>query len=427
MDSSILRSFPLFACSIAFVGIACGGGTGSTERSYNPADCVRWAEPNPALCADGTWISGGTDERGCPLPPTCNKDTVASAQSALSVDRSDASGQDGNRARVRERVCEDGSQPVACFVTPCSVNECHAYPTATCVDNYCGGCNADFYLNGKKLTEDECSGTRCEDGSRPWACFVAPCSVTKCDAYPNAQCVDNYCGGCNADFYLNGEQLTKEQCTGAASAAHSATYTFASGYEGFTVGFADYPVGDEAFYELQHRHTKLPEDLGAGRSALLVAGNNHSDDLFMFLKRKIAGLAPNTDYVLNFKLAVASNAASSSFGIGGGPGTAVSVKIGASSVEPKPIAKPGDGHYRMNIDVGVQANSGKDMSRVGDIGVTNNDGHFEYKNFELRNFGVRSNRRGEVWIVTGTDSGFEGLTTVYFTEMFVEIQKAPRN
>ena len=41
--------------------------------------------------------------------------------------------------------CPDGSEPVNCFVAPCDVSSCPAYPDATCIDNYCGGCNAEYF------------------------------------------------------------------------------------------------------------------------------------------------------------------------------------------------------------------------------------------------------------------------------------------
>ena len=44
-------------------------------------------------------------------------------------------------------------------------------------------------------------------------CFVDPCTVNSCPAYPNARCVSNYCGGCNAVFYDNNNELTVQQCT----------------------------------------------------------------------------------------------------------------------------------------------------------------------------------------------------------------------
>ena len=41
--------------------------------------------------------------------------------------------------------------PVSCFVDPCMVNECTSYPNAECVANYCDGCWADYYLNGELI------------------------------------------------------------------------------------------------------------------------------------------------------------------------------------------------------------------------------------------------------------------------------------
>jgi Tissue inhibitor of metalloproteinase len=40
--------------------------------------------------------------------------------------------------------CADGSQPLFCFVDPCTTATC-GDPTAVCEANYCGGCNAEFY------------------------------------------------------------------------------------------------------------------------------------------------------------------------------------------------------------------------------------------------------------------------------------------
>ena len=42
----------------------------------------------------------------------------------------------------------------ACKVNPCQVNRCPAYPDATCVPDYCGGCFAKFYSNGHLVTCD---------------------------------------------------------------------------------------------------------------------------------------------------------------------------------------------------------------------------------------------------------------------------------
>jgi hypothetical protein len=39
-------------------------------------------------------------------------------------------------------------------------------------------------------------------------CVVSPCQMAKCERYPEAICQDNYCGGCNTDFLLNGEKVS---------------------------------------------------------------------------------------------------------------------------------------------------------------------------------------------------------------------------
>ena len=41
--------------------------------------------------------------------------------------------------------------PVSCLVDPCMVSECTSYPDAECVANYCDGCWADYYLNGELI------------------------------------------------------------------------------------------------------------------------------------------------------------------------------------------------------------------------------------------------------------------------------------
>ena len=41
--------------------------------------------------------------------------------------------------------------PVSCLVDPCMVSECTSYPDTECVANYCDGCWADYYLNGELI------------------------------------------------------------------------------------------------------------------------------------------------------------------------------------------------------------------------------------------------------------------------------------
>ena len=51
-------------------------------------------------------------------------------------------------------ISDDCQIPVNCFVDPCLMSECTSYPDAECVANYCEGCWADYYLNGELINCD---------------------------------------------------------------------------------------------------------------------------------------------------------------------------------------------------------------------------------------------------------------------------------
>ncbi|XP_077862339.1 uncharacterized protein LOC144343804 [Saccoglossus kowalevskii] len=50
-----------------------------------------------------------------------------------------------------DRLCPDDLPAVQCFVNPCDYAICEAYPDATCEPNYCGGCYAEFYVGLVKV------------------------------------------------------------------------------------------------------------------------------------------------------------------------------------------------------------------------------------------------------------------------------------
>ncbi len=55
------------------------------------------------------------------------------------------------------------------------------------------------FLNSRKLF---CTGhSQCADGTSQVACKVAPCDVSKPPCPEAIKCVDNYCGGCNAEWF----------------------------------------------------------------------------------------------------------------------------------------------------------------------------------------------------------------------------------
>jgi hypothetical protein len=203
----------------------------------------------------------------------------------------------------------------------------------------------------------------------------------------------------------------------------SVSFDFSQSEEGWKADFTDLPsnVDDSSFYELKYRYTDLPANLGS-RKAIMLSGRNHSADLFMFIKRKVPGLIPNTSYTLVFDVELASNSPKGSVGGGGSPGESVYLKAGASEIEPVKNVQ-GD-RYVLNIDKGNQSVEGTNAVVLGDIAIPSTVA--EYTLITRNNaspstkpFIAKSNSAGDIWLLIGTDSAFEGTTTVYYTKVKV--------
>jgi hypothetical protein len=213
----------------------------------------------------------------------------------------------------------------------------------------------------------------------------------------------------------------------------SYNYDFTESDFSWQYGFSDFPASgnDSGFYELQFAYTTEPIS-SVGKKGLMLSGNNHSDDLFMYLKKRIEGLAPETQYTVTYEVEFASDAKKGTLGAGGSPGESVFLKVGATAIEPKSVIEAQ--HFTMNIDKGNQAEDGEDMIAIGNIAVPEDSEGFV---LALRsnaptatNTGydkpliVRTNSRGELWLIVGTDSGYEGITTIYYTKISAVFSKS---
>jgi len=198
-------------------------------------------------------------------------------------------------------------------------------------------------------------------------------------------------------------------------------FNFFENNEEWIGDFAEYPIDEETHYELKFNSALLPVPLDTTIGALRQTGNNHSDDLFMFIKRKVTNLTPDRMYTITFIIEFASNVADNQVGVGGSPGEDVTIKAGAIQIEPVKHLNSND-FYLMNIDKGNQLQGGKDMMTIGDF--SNDTGQNIYTLKTVRNkdpFQVKANGEGELWLIIGTDSGFESTTTIYYNKITVEI------
>jgi hypothetical protein len=200
------------------------------------------------------------------------------------------------------------------------------------------------------------------------------------------------------------------------------TFDFEEGDHAWQYGFADYPIGDSTAFNLRYAYSD-----SIGQPAIMLSGNNQSDDLFMFIKKKITGLRPNTSFTLTFEVTFASDAKQGTVGPAGAPGENVYLKVGATSFEPKPVID--ERTYVMNLDKGELSQGGADMIPIGNVAVPpGTDGFVTVTRtnttYNGSSFVVTSNDSGEVWLIVGTDSGYEGITTLFYTSVYVALSSS---
>lgn len=198
-------------------------------------------------------------------------------------------------------------------------------------------------------------------------------------------------------------------------------FTFVKNDGGWKSGFADLPTDyDKEIFALDSKRTKIPM-VGRNDAGLMLQGHNRSNDLFMYIAKEfngLYGLKPYTTYQVNLSFELATNVAPGTLGIGGAPGTNVYVKAGVVNCKPGVIVDKNK-DYRMNVDKGDQERGGKDMVMLGNLEKVNTtDSSYEYKSFQ-HTFEVTTDNNRAAWVIIGTDSGFEGLTRVYITNIRV--------
>lgn len=180
--------------------------------------------------------------------------------------------------------------------------------------------------------------------------------------------------------------------------------------------FADYPAEGDTDYGLSLSLENLPEPLDQSKKGIRVSGINRSDDLFMFIKKKVSGLKANQSYHVNMEVQLASNAPSDHLGVGGAPGESVYFGIGLSDIEPVKVVDPTDGYYRMNIDKMQQSQDGEAMKVIGNIANGTEESSYVMLS-KTGEFTGMTDEDGNIWLIVGTDSGFESETTLYYSSV----------
>lgn len=205
-------------------------------------------------------------------------------------------------------------------------------------------------------------------------------------------------------------------------------FDFDEGAEGWTPLFADYPVDDPDPYELESDVKSLPDGLDG--NALYLRGVNLSADLYMMWTRRIDGLAPNSVYDLEVVVGLATNVPSGGVGLGGSPTESQFLKVGGAGI-PIETMVDGLGLARLNINDGNQSQSGPNGAALGTLDNPNVVEGPEPVSFALHTVdgsggpvSVTTDENGSAWVSVGVDSGFEGVTEVYFSQLDVTLTPA---
>ena len=225
-------------------------------------------------------------------------------------------------------------------------------------------------------------------------------------------------------------------------------WDFREGKQGWKGAFSDYSPENNLGFDgngkvvntnalnLKSGLEPLPTELDINGTGFLMSARNGSDDIFMFLSKGLTaadGLQSNTRYKLSFRVRFASDAPAGLGGVGGPPAEAVFLHAGGAP-RPPVVKLDSTDRYVPAIEKGGQAFGGPEASVIGNIA---NGGPAEL-NVGYRivsREGVHPNRpptrynqdgqyipadgQGKLWLVVGTDSGFEGITSLYYTSINV--------
>lgn len=119
-------------------------------------------------------------------------------------------------------------------------------------------------------------------------------------------------------------------------------------------------------------------------------------------------------------------------GVGGAPGESVFLKAGASPAEPLALLGPPSSDPRVSPNLGMNVDKSNQSQGGIAASVTGNIANGQPCDLGLRPFVslqrthqhtslVNASSRGELWLLVGTDSGFEALTALYYQRIDVSL------
>jgi len=214
-------------------------------------------------------------------------------------------------------------------------------------------------------------------------------------------------------------------------------FDFETGRQGWEPIFVGVPKDKEggedlAVNEIESDHRALPDEVEKEGKALFAHGFTGTPGLGLFFRRRVTGLAPGTRYRVSFEVEIASDVGEGCFGTGGSPS---STRIHTVAVPRKPTR---DVKERRLTDVYVfddEATAEAMASPTSALGTIANGlpckkAHEMGKPFRLKTLSsepnfwtVTTGEKGEVWLLVGSITAFNGKVSLYYNEITVRFEK----
>jgi hypothetical protein len=168
----------------------------------------------------------------------------------------------------------------------------------------------------------------------------------------------------------------------------------------------------------------------------LLQGNNHSDDMDMFLVKewdKQQGILPNKEYKLYVTVDLAADAPIGAFGAGGDPELIILAMV--TEVDPTRFVIDGQKDVR---HPDLQIFPELQTTVVGTTGVCYaqpaedqspacpEEGRIRFalkKGKESSPIRIQSGKEGKFWLMIGGHSGFESLSAIYYSKIKVRLEE----
>ena len=168
------------------------------------------------------------------------------------------------------------------------------------------------------------------------------------------------------------------------------------------------------------------------RQGIQFSWNNYTQDIKGFIKKKVSGLHVNSQFNVEFNVAILTYMSEECIGIGGSSGKDVTVKASLLTKEPiKYISDEGlFPNYRVDINDGLYG--GEDVDYLGNIGLAVAcDDTFLHQEpvWEVKNLTNEDNliftldASGEALLYLSIDSGVGGQSRVYITELSLSLNE----